>query len=417
MHILGARASAVCVAIALVVGLGGAIACSTGPPDQPSVHGPAPFASGVSSPSGIASPPDAAAAPVATHDAGTPTGNEAAASDGSDHDASALLPLAPFHIIGRVDTRDAARPRFGWSGTELRARFSGASLSVILADTGTSYYDVAVDGGAPVTLLVTGAAQPYALATGLAMGEHDVILKKRTETVTGVTQLFGFMGTLVATPEPAGRRIEVIGDSITCGFGVLGADQRCPFSPSTEAEPLAWGALASKELGALHMATAVSGIGVIRNFGGDTTDTMPALYDRAIANDASSSWDPRGFEPDVIVVELGTNDFEGGKGDPGAAFQATYTAFLALLRARHALAHVVAATSPMASTENRARLAAYVAGAVADRAAAGDANVSWLDIAQQSAADGYGCDWHPSVTTQQKLAAELVAHLKPRMGW
>lgn len=90
-----------------------------------------------------------------------------------------------------------------------------------------------------------------------------MIPKKRTETVAGVTQLVGFVGTLVPTPEPVGRRIEVIGDSITCGFGVLGADQTCPFSPSTEAEPRAWGALASKELGAMHMATAVSGIGVV----------------------------------------------------------------------------------------------------------------------------------------------------------
>ena len=276
---------------------------------------------------------------------------------GADADGGVSVAVAPFHIVGRIDTRDAAGPSFGWSATEIRARFSGASLSVVLRDTGASYYDVSIDGGTPTPLLVTGGAQPYDVATGLAPGEHDVILTKRTETTTGVTQLLGFVGTLVPTPVPAGRRIELVGDSITCGYGVLGPNETCSFSASTESEPLAWGALAAGQLAALHMVTAVSGRGVIRNYGGDTANTMPELYDRALADDASSTWDQHAFEPDVIVVNLGTNDFAGGKGDPGPGFQVTYTSFLATLRARHPQAHIVAATSPMVSNDDRTKLA------------------------------------------------------------
>ena len=429
MHSAGARSFGLLAAMATIVALAVAPGCSTGRTEGPASVDAPQVANAVAAPSNTGPSADAAAPIAPTDDAGKGDDAErdagATADAGADAgapadaglptDAGVPVPVAPFHIVGRIDTRDAAGPRFGWPAVEVRARFSGASLSVTLQDTGTSYYDVSVDGSTTTPLLVTGGAQSYAVATGLAQGEHDLVLTRRTETTTGVTQLLGFTGVLVPTPAPSGRRIELVGDSITCGFGVLGADQSCLFSPSTEDEPLAWGAVAARELGALHMVTAVSGLGVIVNYGGSTTNTMPEHYDRSLADDTSSSWDHHAFEPDAIVVDLGTNDFYAG--DPGPAFQPAYTSFLATLRARHAQAHIVAATSPMLSGGDHTKLAAYVAGAVAARQAAGDANVSWIDIDVQSAADGYGCAWHPSVTTQQKMAGALVAHLKPTMGW
>lgn len=353
--------------------------------------------------------------------AGASAGAAGGSSDGAAADPAAgpIVPvdLAALHVIGRVDTRDPAGSRFGWPGTELRARFSGPGLALVFADTGTSHYDVSIDGAAPVLLVVTGDAKTYAVAAGLAPGLHDLVLTKRTETITGVTQLLGVVGTLVPTPAPSGRRMELIGDSITCGFGVLGADETCPFSASTQSEPLAWGGLAAKQLGAMHTVVAFSGLGVTRNYGGDTTETMPDRYDRALANDPSSVWDHQGFVPDVIVVSLGTNDFSGGKGDPGGSFEEAYEGFLAGLRAKHPGARIVATTSPMLSNTNREKLHDYIANAVAARAAAGDTKLTMLDIAEQDEADGYGCSWHPSLKTQKKMAVRVAAHVKVVAGW
>jgi lysophospholipase L1-like esterase len=303
--------------------------------------------------------------------------------------------LAPFHIVGRFDDRESAL-RIGWPGTEIRARFSGAWLKVDLGDSGTSHFDVAIDGGAPKLLVVTGARRSYDVAIDLAPGLHELVLTKRTETFTGVTQFFGFVGTIVPSPAPRGRRIELIGDSITCGYGVLGANETCPFSADTESEPSAWGALAAKDLGALHAVTAVSGMGVFRNYDGGSSDTMPARYDRALAEDPTSSWAHGMFEPDVLVVNLGTNDFGGGNGDPGAAFQTAYTKLLADLRAKHASAHIVTTTSPMLSGNNRAKHRVYLDGAIATRASAGDTKITLLDLPEQDELDGYcpGVDWH-----------------------
>jgi lysophospholipase L1-like esterase len=328
--------------------------------------------------------------------------------------------VAPFHLIGRVDARDPARPRIGWPGTQLRTRFFGTGVSLDLTDTGVSHYDVSIDGAPPTEWIVSGERRTYDVANALPEGEHDLVVTKRTETFTGVTQLFGVAprpgGTLLQTPVPSGRRMELIGDSITCGFGVLGADASCQFSAATESESLAWGALAARQLSAMHIATAVSGIGMLRNYGGETEGTMPEVYGRAVANDPSSVWD-HSFVPDVIVVSLGTNDFAGGKGDPGVAFRDSYVAFLTKLRATHPQAQIVAATSPMLSAPNRTMLRAYLEAAIAARFTAGESKLTLLEIDEQGFADGLGCGYHPSQTTHQKMAARLVAHVRTLMAW
>lgn len=357
--------------------------------------------------------------------AATPASEAAGAADASLGAAPRPAPdptgaphaVAPFHVIGRFDAREPSGPRLGWAGTEIRARFSGTRLALELADTGISHYDVVIDGAAPRLLVVFGGKRPYEVASNLAPGVHELVLTKRTETFTGVTQLFGFEGTLIPSEPPSGRRIELVGDSITCGFGVLGPDATCEFSADTQAEPRAWGAIAAKELGAMRMVTAVSGMGVLRNFDGSMTDTMPDRYDRSLADDATSSWDHHAFEPDLIVVNLGTNDFAGGKGDPGPAFESAYTKLLADLRAKHADARIVATTSPMLSGENHAKHRSYVERAIAARTSGGDAKLSFVDLETQDDLDGYGCAYHPSIATHQKMAARLVQHVKTLMGW
>jgi len=249
--------------------------------------------------------------------------------------------------------------------------------------------------------------------------DDDVVVTKRTETFLGVTQLQGIVpapgGAIVPSPVWTGVRMEIIGDSISCGYGVLGTDAFCPFSADTEAETEAWGALAARELSAAHTTIAWSGLGLYRNYDGVTTDTMPLLYGRAIGDDPESTWD-HSFVPDVVVVALGTNDFAGGKGDPGSVFETTYVAFLEELRSIHPKAHLAVATSPMLSGNNRAKLLEYATAAVAARVNAGDANVSLVDLDEQRELDGYGCNHHPNVVTQRKMAAKLVAHLRARLG-
>lgn len=345
-------------------------------------------------------------------------------SDGGDDPGDPLGDLETVHVTGRFDARDPVGIRFSWPGTSIRSRFSGTGVTLRLLDTGVDQFDVSIDGAPPTLLKVTADQEEYVLASGLPDGDHDVVVTKRTEALIGSAQLLEFVSSegrsLVATRVKLGRRIEIVGDSISCGYGVLGAEATCAFDADTESEPAAYGSLTAQALGASHTTIAYSGIGLYRDFGGSTVDQMPDRYGRALADDPTSLWSGAG-EPDAIVVNLGTNDFQGT--EPGPAFQTTYETFLGTLRSKHPNAVIVATLSPMISDDYpeggnfRTLARGYVQGAVATRNAQGDAKVSFLEFDLQTGEDGYGCDFHPNAVTHQKMSAKLVPFLKKLLGW
>jgi lysophospholipase L1-like esterase len=328
-----------------------------------------------------------------------------------DHDATGHVPdaepgpAAELHRIGRFDG-----DRFAWPGTTIRARFSGTELSVELGDSGQNQFDVWIDGQAQPVLAPGSGVATYPLAAGLADGEHEVVLARRTESFFGISEFRGFPGATLVPSAGRGRLVEFIGDSITCGYGVLGAEATCPFGADTEAETHAWGALAAAELGADHVAIAYSGKGVYRNYGGEGGDTMPDLFTRVFADDPRSTWG-FAYTPDVVVINLGTNDFSVG--DPGQPFVDAYRGLVADVRARYPDAWILIAESPMIDGTDRFVLR----GHLDDVVAGSGERVALVEIAAQVATDGYGCDYHPSETTQQKMATALVARVRELAGW
>src|SRR5262245_9023204 len=171
---------------------------------------------------------------------------------GAASDEAPAAVVEDIHFIGRFD----AMHRFAWPGSAIATRFSGTQIAVDLADAGMNWFEVTIDGVVGTPLQPTANRATYMLASGLADGAHDLVLARRTETSFGTTTFYAFPGaTLIATPRPP-RLIEFIGDSITCGYGVLGATATCPFTPATEAETHAWAAFASSAVAASHVAIA-----------------------------------------------------------------------------------------------------------------------------------------------------------------
>jgi lysophospholipase L1-like esterase len=349
-------------------------------------------------------------------------GRTVATRETSSGEAGALQTI---HLIGRFDTRDPNGPRFGWPGSQIRARFSGTGATLRLRDSGADQLSVSIDGAPPFVIKTSTGSEVYSLATGLVDGEHDVVITKRTETFVGTAQLLDIRSTegrpLVPTPRPLPRHIELIGDSITCGYGIHGANGSCSFSADTEDASASYAQLTATALQATHAAIAWSGIGVYRDYNGSTTDQMPVRFLRTLGDDASSRWD-FSVVPDVVVVSLGTNDF--ARGDPGPAFETAYERFLADVRSKYPTAPILVALSPMLTASfpgamsTRTTAAARLEAVVAARASAGDAKVSYFEFDEQNgAADGYGCGYHPGLTTHQKMSAKLVEAIKSVTGW
>ncbi len=323
--------------------------------------------------------------------------------------------VAPVHFYGRFDTTDPAHPLFAYPGSAIATRWNGTGIDVVLEDQGQNWFDVIVDNGAPVALKTGNGKTLFTLAQNLSAGLHDVLIVKRTEGFVGTVRFGGFTpkgGAIVPSPFGFTRRIEMIGDSITCGYGDIGAGPNCGFTADTENENVAWGAVAAKQLNAMHTAIAYSGRGIYRNNTGSLTDTMPTLWTRTVPDDAKSVWDFSRYVPDAVVINLATNDF--AKGDPGNAFEVAYAAFLKKVRATYPNAVIVCALGPMLSTQEEAAAKTYVQNAIASAATT---KTTMLVLPAQDGSDGYGCDYHPSAARQTKMAASLVAQLKQQLGW
>ncbi|AKT41365.1 SGNH/GDSL hydrolase family protein [Chondromyces crocatus] len=327
------------------------------------------------------------------------------------------------HLIGRFDKTNPTGPRFAWPGSEVQARFKGTGIQARLHDTGSNYLTVVIDDGAPTVLELKGPDSMYTLAKELPDGEHTVLLSKRTESSLGIVQLLDLApidGEILPSPPPYDRHIEVVGDSISAGYGNEGNGPDCSFSAATENEHMTYGAIASRALSAGHTTLAISGIGAYRSYDGTTEAQMPVRFLRTLAEDATSLWD-FSLQPDVVVVNLGTNDFSAG--DPGQPFIDAYTAFAEDLRTRYPDAHILCAVGPMLSDgfpqgEMRlTRVKQHLQTVIDTRQQAGDTRIGFVDLGELDPADGLGCDYHPNLTTHEKMATRLVDAIEAATGW
>jgi lysophospholipase L1-like esterase len=321
-------------------------------------------------------------------------------------------------FIGRVDQGDPAGARFAWSGTGIVANFTGPSVTVKLG--GGQEYTVVLDGVVQPTLTPTGSD---VLASGLGDGSHEIELYRRTEASQGESQFLGFDfggGELLPPPPASERRLELLGDSISCGYGDEGADMNCHFTPETENHYLSYGPLAARALGAELSTVAWSGKGVVCNYGDDATacvDPMPAYYDRVLPNRADSHWDFSSWQPQAVVINLGTNDFSTAVDPSDTDFDTAYVSLLAHLREVYPDALLLCTVGPLLSGTDLTTARADIAAAVQTRNAAGDIRVETFELAPTDPANGYGCDYHPSLATHRVMADTLTSVLRTKLGW
>jgi lysophospholipase L1-like esterase len=372
---------------------------------------------------------DAAGAPADQGDSGSgiePDGAPLPGSDGGGdgegggggdggpgHDATvdSAPPEPPgVRFVGRVDTSDGKGTRFEWPGVSLHARFTGTSVSIDLEDSNASELAVFVDGTEHPKLVAKSGRQTYPLATGLAAGTHELEVWRRSEANIGLSEFFGLTfaagGQLLAPPPALARRIEIVGDSITCGYGNEG-QPGCTFSADTENNYLAYGSVAARAVNAELSTVAWSGLGMYRNYNdvGPSAKPLPYYYDDALPS-VPTPWDFTRFVPDVVVINLGTND-SSTHGDPGQPFIDAYVAFIHHLRSKYPNAWIVCLDATTAVTNDIKQVVSTFTGA-------GDTKVEAFALTGQN---GSGCDGHPNVASDALMGASLATELKRVMGW
>jgi hypothetical protein len=323
---------------------------------------------------------------------------------------------------GRIDFSNPLAPMFSYSGVSIRTCFKGSGISAILEDNlGQNYYNIILDESTVFVLKTDSGKHPYNLAANLKDTVHEIEIFKRTEEMFGKTAFCGFVlqhgGSLVRIENKRTRLIEFIGNSITCGYGNEGKLGE-KFGASTENHYMTYAAITSRNFNARHLAVCKSGIGIYRNYDGPengNADCMPNYYKRIFLYDSLPVYTFK-EKPDLICIDLGTNDFSTNGGD-SSKFVNGYLRFIELLQSNYDKPDILILLGPMLKDNDLVKVRKYLKFIAACANGNSKGSVSFFEMSQQTGELGIGTDYHPTVEQHKKNAKELTEYIGKLKGW
>lgn len=323
------------------------------------------------------------------------------------------------------------------SGTGIEFSFTGTKCTItVVGDTNSSNTGMAdnharvgiyVNGERVIDDMVDNKEEVYEVFKSDTAQDVTVSLVKLSESPMSTIAItdINVTGTPIKPTANKDKLIEFIGDSITCGYGIDDPEKNHHFSTKTEDVTKAYAYKTAQTLDADYSMVSFSGYGIISGYSNGEKkvpeQTVPKYYTKLgyswAANGSfkpsSVEWDFGKRQPDVVVINLGTNDdsYTQNDTDRQEEYSAAYKEFLKTIREKNPNAKIVCVLGVMGD-----RLFDYVQLAVDNYTAeTGDSNVSTLKFDVQQASDGYSADWHPSVKTHEKAAAKLSEYLKTIM--
>ncbi len=340
-----------------------------------------------------------------------------------------------FQYTGRFDFSQNNKARFAWTGSSISFAFKGANCTAIFKNLSdikdgygklqSNFFDVTLDGKHTFLLETTNDSLVYPLVSNLKDTVHTIQIFKRTEAACGTVEFHGLRldtgDYLIPIRKPYSRKIEFIGNSITCGYGNEGDSARCKFTPKTENGNKTFSAITARNLKAEYVAIAMSGKGMVQNYNRENLETMPRLYERILPGDSLSQWNFSSWIPDAVVINLGTNDFAHENPDR-VFFVSAYKNFLKRIRKNYPDKPIFCLTSPMVSDaypkprKVRTTLSNYIKNIIVDLEKEGYSKIYWHTLSEQGKL-GLGCDFHPNLRQHKANADELTSFIRKKLGW
>lgn len=248
--------------------------------------------------------------------------------------------------------------------------------------------------------------------------EHVIRLVKLSESSDSSLGIQYITCDTEATVEPTEEKnlkIEFVGDSITCGYGVDGELDVDSYSTHNEDATKAYAYRTAQKLGADYSLVSFSGYGIISGYtSGDKVESqaLPQYYDK-LGNSYGTAggikpseveWD-FSFRPDVVVINLGTNDYSYTKSDAARCeeYIQGYYSFLQTVREKNPDAVIICALGVMGQNLCP-QIKETVYRFTEDT---GDSKVYYVKLDQQDAANGYAVDWHPTAASHEHAAEQM----------
>ena len=335
---------------------------------------------------------------------------------------------------GRISFTNPDRPTWNYPGVQIMAAFEGTSLRMI-AKPRSGYFMAQIDQAEPFKVAFRGERDSVVtLATALPEGRHLVRLMYVIEGYEFFPEFWGFVldegRQLVEAPRLPSRKIEFIGNSITCGYGNEGLKKEEHFDYATENHYYSYASITARNLQAQHWVVARSGIGAYRNYDGPKTgnpeSNMPVQYEytgyawkpelRKEPTFLQEKWDFNRYQPDVVCINLGTNDLSTPNYDLTLLKQG-YQKLLKMVRQHNPKAKIVFLTGTMLYNQELQIAKQLLDEVTAEANKAGDKEVYRFDMNHIDGEAFLGNDWHPNVYQDEKMAGELTPYLRKLMNW
>ncbi len=341
--------------------------------------------------------------------------------------------------IGRTYCADDGTLWLVQSASGIEFSFLGTSASVELAGDSNaasqwgkdSYarYAIYVDGERISDDMMTEARRTVEIFSSDTQKETEVRILKLSECVNSTVGIKSIDAVSVGDIRPTAEKklkIEFIGDSITCGYGVDDEVKENHFKTDTEDATKAYACKTAEILDADYSLVSFSGHGIISGYTDNgkkqESQCVPDYYAKLGHSSGkcggisieSIDWSFDSFVPDVVVVNLGTNDnsYTGTDETKQREYIDGYVKFLEQIRSYNPDAYILCTLGIMGDT-----LYPAVETAVKEYCEnSGDKMVSPMKFDVQSSADGYAADWHPTGKTHEKAAQKLAAEIKGIMN-
>ncbi len=296
-----------------------------------------------------------------------------------------------------------------WSMSGFRASFTGSRIILHFAGLHVDqpvYVRVRLDHTEQTFAVTDGREKILLKASG--NGPHTLRFSRLTEgnvpLYVRALEIPDASASILTPPAPSDLRLEFLGDSITCGYGVLAGPDVHIFTTYEEDASAAYASLTAEALNADYRIEAISGQGIICNCAGEIGYRIPEFFEHK-AREFRTEHDFSSWIPHAVIVNASTND--GGAQVPDETLGAGASAFLLRIREVYPDAHIIWFYGMMGLRYEK-ELARVV-----EKLRLTDEKIHFEPVRPiYEFADETGANGHPNVKGQRRAAEQLTACLR-----
>lgn len=302
---------------------------------------------------------------------------------------------------------------FDWSNSGISFNFSGTGFIL-------SFGEYHADQPAYVKVFLDNSEQRFAISTGKEKIIYENLPEKRHRvTISRVTEgaapllfkdlvLMGMDHKFMAPPFDKPKKIEFLGDSITCGYGIIANPSEMTYNTFQQDSTMTYAYFTAKDLDADAHYVCISGKGIVCNCNGEKDYEIPIFFEHASQN--KEPWDFSQWTPNVVVINAGTNDVGGAI--PDQVFTEAAMNFVKLIRSKYSDAHIIWVYGMMND-----KYVPAIKTAVKELNKE-DKKVHFLYVESINQLPGEtGANGHPNTRANKRVSKLLVKKIKSVTGW